>query len=173
MKIDLHSFMNHILLFQNSKFQSEESSKVRKTGRPTFVQFIDYLLRIEVWFKRIMDRFCKNLIILFLPYFPASRWPSTMITGGLIGCTAISVAWTLMSSSSLRPSQRTPTSLKVNFCFHVYIIWWNPIITANSPNSSITRNLITLCKNWAGLARRALCFHGQTGKDCQFLNPKS
>merc|ERR1719400_713039 len=30
----------------NSK--SEESSKVRKTGRPTFVQFIDYLLRIEV-----------------------------------------------------------------------------------------------------------------------------
>ena len=117
MKIDLHSFMNHILLFQNSNFQAEESLKVRKTGRPTFVQFIDYLLRIEVWFKRIMDRFCKNLIILFLPYFPASRWPSTMIIGGLIGCTAISVAWTLISSSSLRPSQRTPTSLKVNCCF--------------------------------------------------------
>ena len=73
MKIDLHSFMNHILLFQNSKFQAEESLIVRKTGRPTFVQFIDYLLRIEVWFKGIMDRFCKNLIILFFAIFPCFK----------------------------------------------------------------------------------------------------
>ena len=93
-----------------------------------------------------------------------------MITGGLIGCTAISVAWTLISSSSLRPSQRTPTSLKVNFCFSCLYYLMKSNYYYHSPNSAITRNLITLCKNWAGLARRALCFHGQTGKDGQNPN---